>query len=58
MLKNARLAEIAEAIATKLDAERKEAECDLEHSRVQSEIENVTIELNTFKEAKIKLEEV
>jgi hypothetical protein len=58
LLKNARLAEIAEAIADKLEAERKYAECDMEHNQVKGEIESITADLNIFREATINLEEV
>ncbi len=58
MLKNARLSEIAEAIAAKLEAEREEAQCDFEHSQVREEIEGVTTEIKNYKEASVKLEEI
>ena len=58
MLKNARLSEIAEAIAAKLEAEREEAQCDLEHGQVREEIEGVTTEIKNYNEAKVKLEEI
>ena len=58
MLKNARLSEIAEAIAAKLEAEREEAQCDLEHSQVREEIEDVTTEIKNYNEARVKLEEI
>ena len=58
MLKNARLSEIAEAIAAKLEAEREEAKCDLEHGQVREEIEGVTTEIKNYNEARVKLEEI
>ena len=58
MLKNARLSEIAEAIAAKLEAEREEAQCDLEHGQVREEIEGVTTEIKNYNEARVKLEEI
>ena len=53
-----RLSEIAEAIAAKLEAEREEAQCDLEHGQVREEIEGVTTEIKNYNEAKVKLEEI
>lgn len=57
-MKNARLAEIAEAIADKLEAERREAECEKEHSHVSDEIRTVKSDLELFREASIRLDEV
>ncbi len=55
-MKEARLADIAEAIADKLDSEKREAACDSEHSQVQNEIDFTKGELDQFHEAKLRLE--
>lgn len=42
------MAEIAEAVANKLEEERKEAEFDREHNNVKGKIQEITIELTNY----------